>query len=348
MSRVKLSNILQRGYFFLEIQQVMNKKNRRVGSIKNELLKKSREAAFAAVQTFNNPTIKFKSESYIVLMVIAWRYLLHAYFKKQGIEYRCFQKGNKRRKFEKTKYGAQKYIGLTECLNHAESPIDKNTTNNLKFLMDLRNEIEHGMTNEIDVVISAKFQACCLNYNRYLKELFGDNFGIEKDFSMSIQFSAISPEQVKDLKDYPGLPPNIQSYIKTFEEGLSDEEFSDSRYAYRVIFTRKTANHKGQADRVIEFIPSDSKQEKSINEEYAVIKETEKEKYLPGQIVKMMKEEGFSKFSMHNHTQLWKELDAKNLKKNYGVSVAGKWHWYESWINEVRRYCEKNREDYSR
>lgn len=47
------------------------KRNRRIGSIKNELLCKSREAALAAVQIFNNPNISFKTETYIVLMIIA-------------------------------------------------------------------------------------------------------------------------------------------------------------------------------------------------------------------------------------------------------------------------------------
>lgn len=64
----------------------MNKRIRRVGSIRSELLKKSREAALAAVQIFNNSNIRFKSEPYIVLMIIAWTYLLHAYFCNQKIE----------------------------------------------------------------------------------------------------------------------------------------------------------------------------------------------------------------------------------------------------------------------
>ena len=58
----------------------MSKRIRRIGSIKSELLKKSREAALAAVQIFNNPNISFKSESYVVLMMIAWTYLLHGLF----------------------------------------------------------------------------------------------------------------------------------------------------------------------------------------------------------------------------------------------------------------------------
>ena len=51
---------------------------RKVSSIRRELLQKSKEAALAAVGIFNNPNIQFKAETYIVLMIIAWTYLLHA------------------------------------------------------------------------------------------------------------------------------------------------------------------------------------------------------------------------------------------------------------------------------
>lgn len=47
------------------------KSKRRLFSIKEELLCKSREAALAAVQVFNNPNITFKAEVFVVLMHIA-------------------------------------------------------------------------------------------------------------------------------------------------------------------------------------------------------------------------------------------------------------------------------------
>jgi len=172
----------------------MTKRIRRVGSIKSELLKKSREAALAAVQIFNNPNISFKSESYVVLMIIAWTYLLHAYFRDQKIEYRYCQRNGKRRVFDKTKHGSNKYWELERCLNDAKSPIDKDTANNLRFLIGLRHEIEHQMTSRIDDILSARFQACCLNFNEYIKKLFGDANGIEKHLSFSLQFSTISAE----------------------------------------------------------------------------------------------------------------------------------------------------------
>ena len=61
-----------------------------------------------AVQIFNNPNISFKSESYVVLMTISWTYLLHAYYRGKRVEYRYFIQTGQRRKFDKTKNGAQK------------------------------------------------------------------------------------------------------------------------------------------------------------------------------------------------------------------------------------------------
>jgi hypothetical protein len=326
----------------------MSKRIRRVGSIKTELLKKSREAALAAVQIFNNPNISFKSESYVVLMIVAWTYLLHAYFRDKKIEYRYYQQKGKRREFDKTKHGAFKFWELERCLHDPNTPIDTDTANNLRFLIGLRHEIEHQMTTRIDDILSARFQACCLNYNEYIKKLFNADHGIEKHLSFSLQFSTISTEQKDLLEEHPELPPNIQGYILEFDAGLSDEEFSNAHYAYRILFVPKTANRKGQADRVIEFVKSDSPLAEAINKEYAVIKETEKKKYLPKQVVDLMKAEGYPQFSVHHHTQLWQSLEAKNPANGYGALVAGKaWHWYERWVDIVRKHCQDSKGKYS-
>lgn len=323
-------------------------RNRRIGSVKSELVKKSREAALAAVQIFNNPNITFKSETYVVLMVVAWTYLLHAHYRGKNIEYRYFEKSGKKRVFHKTKHGAHKYWELERCLNESKSPVDKSTANNLRFLIGLRHEIEHQMTTRIDDILSARFQACCLNYNKYIKKLFDDSLGIEQHLSFSLQFSTISTEQKDMLKDHPELPAHIQGFIKGFDDNLSDEEFGDQRYAYRVLFVPKTANRKGQADHVIEFVKSDSPLADAVNKQYAVIKETEKNKYLPKQVVELMQATGYPRFSLHYHTQLWKSLDGKNPANKYGTKVAGTiWHWYETWVTDVRKHCEANKAKYA-
>lgn len=312
---------------------------RKTWSIKEELLSKSREAMLSAVQVFNNPNIQFKSETFIVLSNIAWTYLLHAYYRSCKTEYRYCKVTNGRRKFDRTTRGAFKYWELERCLNQDGCPVETIARANLKFLIGLRHEIEHQMTSRIDDYLSARFQACCLNYNTLVKQLFGENYAIERFLTFSIQFSSISEEHVNQLREFTDLPANIASYINAFDETLSEDEFNDSRYAYRVLYVPKLANHRGQADRVFEFIKADSIEAEHINKQYVVIKDQEKKKYLPSQIWKSMQQKGFAEFGAHQHTQLWKAMDAKNPAKGYGVQIANMWYWYEKWLKAVDTYC---------
>ena len=55
-----------------------------------------------------------------------------------------------------------------------------------------------------------------------------------------------------------------------------------------------------------------------------------------------MKAEGFARFGMQHHTELWKAKDGKNPRFQFGALVEGSWFWYESWLNEVRTHCQQN------
>ncbi len=327
----------------------MAARNRKIGSIKTELLTKSREAMLTAVQIFNNPNIQFKSESFIVLSNIAWTYLLHAYYRTNKIEYRYFEQHGSRKRFNKTKEGAYKYWELERCLNDNNCPIDKVVKSNLKFLIGLRHEIEHQMTMKIDDYLSARFQACCLNYNKYIKELFDKRMGIDKHLSFSLQFSSIEEGHANQLRKISDLPKNIASYINGFDKDIPYDEYNDVRYSYRVSYVPKLANHKGQADKVIEFLSANSPEAEKLNKtdkERTLIKEVEKPKFLPSKVVSIMRDKGFGKFKIHQHTGLWKKKNAKDKSKGFGVWVAKTWYWYQNWVNEVEKYCIKNGDKY--
>lgn len=309
---------------------------------------KSREAALAAVQIFNNPLIRFKSETFIVLMVIAWTYLLHAYFRSKGIEYRYFEQRAKRRRFKRTRRGAFRYWELDRCLEEKSCPLDAMTVKNLQFLIGLRNEIEHQMTLSLDNYLSSRYQACCLNYNSYVKKLFGAGHGIERYLTYSLQFVELSHEQAAGLLLKESVPPRLAAYIADFDGALTHEEFNSPQFAYRLLFKRKLVGRAGQADRVVEFIDPASDLAKQIDKEYWVQKEVEKPKFRPKQIVDLMQQEGFRAFGMQRHTELWKSLNAKEPGKGFGHEVAGTWFWYESWINVVRQHCVDNAKLYGK
>ena len=321
-------------------------KNRQYKSLKSELLKKASEAMLAAVQVYNNPQISFKSETFITLSIIAWTYLLHAYYCMQGIDYRYYSITGKRKRYDKTKYGAYKRWELERCLNENTCPLDKETVGNLRFLIGIRHEIEHQMTSRIDEFLSAKLQACAINFDYYVTLLFGEKYSINKNLSLAIQFSPLTPAQKESLNNNDHILSNVKNFVVDFESDLTDEELKSQRYAYRVVFVPINANRRGQADQVIEFIKSDSPLADNLNKSYAVIKETEKRKYLPKDIVKIMQEEGFLKFSINKHTDLWKARDAKNAKYPYGVNVAGTWYWYDTWLDQVREHCIKHKNDF--
>lgn len=309
---------------------------KKIYSEKRDLILKSREAALSAVQIFNNPLTTFKSEAYIVLFVIAWTYLLHAYYRSQKVDYRHYEIKGKRKKYNYNPDGTKKYWELRECLSKPQCPLDKPTIKNLQFLIGLRNQIEHRKAFGLDSYLSARYQACALNYNYYLKKLFGNQYGLDKYLGLSLQFAELDYIQAKAIKDKEGLiPKEIQTYIAEFDRTLTDDELKSERYAYRLLFTKVLAKREGQADRVVEFLGPDSPDAANIPKEYWVQKEVEKPKFGAHQVIAIVNKNGFPKFGIVEHTNLWKSHDAKNPNKGFAISIGGRWFWYQNWIEFV-------------
>ncbi len=301
------------------------------------LLSKSREAALSAVQMFNNPLTVFKTEAFIVLMVIAWRSLLHAYYEREGIEYWSHQKSGKL---------DRRYWALDKCLRKQQCPLNSPTKRNLEFLIGLRNEIEHHYSEHINLYSSARYVACSRNYERVITEIFGNEFSVGSNLSLAIQFQDFVPsDSLEDPINF--LPNNVAEYITKFDSNLSEEDYQHSHFSYRLFFVKKQAGKRGQADRIIEFFDADSENFNELEHQNWFKKEVEKPKYLPKMIKQLMNNEGYPEFNIYNHTQLWKFLDAKNPGRGYGITVAGQWYWYERWIHVVRNHCRDNKEKYA-
>jgi hypothetical protein len=310
----------------------------------DELLIKARESMIAAVHTFNSAGLTFRAELFIVTAVIAWTYLLHAWFKREGIDYRHTRTEKGQRVVVKTPSGADKYWELSQCLKHARSPVEQGAKDNLTFLLDLRHEVEHRSTNRIDDTVSAKLQACCINFNDAIKSLFGAQYALERRLPIALQFVTFSPDQRALLKKAAGLPRHIETMMDEFERNLTAEQQADPRFAYRVFMVHKTANRAPGADLAVELVPPGSEIADKFN---LALKEVEKRKYLPSEIVAAIRGEGWDLFTMDSHTRLWKRLDAKNIAKGYGTVAVGKvWSWYDTWLNRVREECQQHPDRY--
>jgi len=294
----------------------------------DELLIKAREAMIAAVHTFNSAGLYFRAELFIVTSIIAWTYLLHAYYKREGIDYR-YKRGGV---IQKTPSGAEKYWELGHCLAHRKCPLEKGVVNNLKFLTEIRHEIEHRSTNRIDDALSAKLQACCINFNDAIKRLFGKEFALEKRLPIALQFVTFDGAQRASLVG-ADLPPNLATAMDNFHKGLSEDEQKDPKFRYRVAFVPKVSGKASRADLAVEFIKPGSPEAKAV--ERVLLKEVERQKYRPSDIMKKVRAAGYPAFNMYDHTLLAKQLDARNPGKGYGVMVANTWYWYENWYEKV-------------
>ena len=321
---------------------MVTKRQRRLWSLKRELLTKSREAALTSIKIFNDPLINFKTEIFIILMIIAWTYLLHAYYRSKKIEHRYYSVDKNNKKiFERTKQGAYKYWELERCLNDNDCPIDKDTSNNLRFLIGLRHEIEHQMTQRLDNFLSGRYQACAINYNEYIKYLFGAKYGIDQHLAYSIQFLSLTEEQISEAVKETDVPSDLKAYIINFDNGLTQDEYNSPRFSFRLLFTKKLVNHPGQADRVIEFIDPKSELAKTIEKEFWVKKEVERPKFRAKDVVTAVSNAGFTRFRIQpEHLRMWKAEDAKNPAKGFGVEIQGAWYWYENWVHRCIELCQ--------
>lgn len=309
----------------------------------DELLIKAREAMIAAVHTFNGAGLTFRTELFIVTAVIAWTYLMHAFYRREGVDYR-YKKADGT--VVQTPEGADKYWELGFCLRQAKCPVKKPVAQNLEFLLELRHEIEHRSTNRIDDAVSAKLQACCLNFNDALKTLFGAQYALERRLPIALQFVTFGSDQRALLKRAGTLPPNIVAMMDAFHSGLSDEEQADPAFAHRVVFIPKLGARASASDEAIEFIKADSAEGEAIAK--VLLKEVDKRRYTATEVVKLMKDAGFTRFGMRAHSNLWQELDAKAPGKPFGGPglYAGQWGWFDPWIARVKAHCEESGDRY--
>ena len=309
----------------------------------DELLIKAREAMIAAVHTFNGAGLTFRSELFIVTSIIAWTYLLHAWFKREGIEYRHVSNGE----VQKTKEGADKYLELGACLRHEKSPVDAGVKKNLEFLLEIRHEIEHRSTSRIDDQLSAKLQSTCLNFNEAIKEWFGVQYGLEKRLSIALQFVTFDIGQRSALKKASNLPANIETSIDRFEQELTEEEYGDPAYRYKVAFVPIIKQRESAADTAIQFFKVDSDEAEAFKAVH--LKEVDKTRYTATQVICLVQENGYPKFKMPDHTRLWKKLKAKEAGSPYGRQgdYKSSWVWFDNWIERVREHCAEQDERYT-
>ena len=134
--------------------------------------------------------------------------------------------------------------------------------------------------------------------------------------------------------------------IEEFHNGLTPEEQADPNFAYRVAFVPKLGNRASSSDLAVEFIKANSDEAREISR--IILKEVDKRRYTANQIVDLMLREGYPRFNLQKHTDLWRSLDAKNPAHGFGRvgDYKNTWIWHDSWLARVRAHCQENEARY--
>ncbi|WGL94146.1 DUF3644 domain-containing protein [Arsenophonus nasoniae] len=307
--------------------QKLQYSNITIPSAKSILLHKAKEFALLAVSTYNNPYATFKTYGYIVNIIIAYTALFHAIFEKHGQNYYHTDQNGKAIKID----GEKKAWELSECSNVYWQGIESPEKYNLKFLIGLRNKIEHRSLPAVDLAVAGECQSALSNFETLLIKEFGDEQALYTNLAIAMQLTRTSEqaqnESLKQLqtKNYKV----VRQYMETYRANLDDSILESQKYRLRVFLVPKLGNHAKSSDLAVEFVnvnKLDNDELQNYEHSVAFIKEQENPyKLKPTKIVKLVSEK-LKFFNMSLHTQCWKYFNAR--PKNSNVNFKGEYACY--------------------
>lgn len=285
------------------------------------ILENSRNSALTAVESYNRPRNAFRVENYIVLMIIAWTKLFHAYFQATIGEKYFYKERNGRYKLVD---GERKAWELKQCIKQyrkikREHPLEEAVVANLHFFIGLRNKIEHKYwdNSELDLLLFGECQSLLYNYENMIVGLFGDEFSINTSLAYALQFShmrtkgqIVSQRRLlsKDMQD-------IKRYVEKYKFDLSQEIYDSQEFSIKLLQIPKVSN-TNRSELSIEYVDWNSLDERdkdnynkvtTIIKDKLVVRNVSNARLLkPNGVVDAVKERTGKEFTINKHTALWK------------------------------------------
>jgi hypothetical protein len=283
-------------------------------------LRKAREAALLAVETYNRPGTAFRSAGYVVLMVIAWTALFHAIFGKKRIKPYYRQKMHPTR-FERVD-GDFKHWELSECVQQFFKDQNSAVRKNLEFFIKLRNKIEHRFLPPLDIEVFGECQAMLGNFENLMCETFGNKYALSANLAFALQFGRnVHVAQQTVLRG--AVKRNFQSvrkFIEAFRSSLSDDIYADQNYSFKVFLIPKVGASRSADDVAVEFVKYDPSKPEEMGK-YAKVISLIKPKLVniinatglrAGEVVSNVSARLSGKtFNQSSHTRCWHHFKAR-------------------------------------
>ena len=254
----------------------------------DERLVRAREAMILAVQVFNSGSLKFKTEVFTVLTNIAWTYLLHEHYVRNGVEL-IDDRG--------------KSLVLSQMLDRADCPLSKSIIDNLKAIKILRDAVEHLLLGVADTRWFSLFQASCLNFDKFICERFGPSMTLANDLSFALQFAKPDIIHLSSLMNFQ-IPPEIEAVDARLVEGLTDEDLNNLEYRFKVIYTLDSSQ-RNQAN--FQFVSPGS--DEGVDIHNVLAKKVPADEIYPFKakpVVDAVRNRTGQDFNSRHHTKAWK------------------------------------------
>lgn len=296
----------------------------------DERLIRAREAMILAVTIFNSSTYKFKTGIFAILANIAWTYLLHEFHHR---------KDGSILNNDGTTFALSHILSRTDC------PLSKGIRNNLNTIKAIRDEVEHKLLGRSDLRWLSVFQACCLNFDKTIVEMYGSRLSLQNEISVALQFGKLQIDHAAQMQMYD-VPQHIAALDALLTANLTEEELNDIEYQFRVVYTFDSAS-KGTAH--IQFLTPDSDEGKSVHnvlQKYKVSDELYPHK--PSVVAALVAKKSARRFTVSDHTDAWRKhkvRPAKGDKTNRTYCIFHKAYnsytyndaWVELLVSEIAR-----------
>lgn len=204
-----------------------------------QMLEASRAEALLAVDLYNQPARARRLEGFYVHSHMAWLYLLHARFRRDGIDFR-YRLPNGR--FDRVD-GEPKTWDLAHCIRERWPDERDPVRKNLEFTIKLRNKIEHRYQEAIAVATAGHAQACILNYEEELTGTFGERWSLADSLRFPIFVGTFTQQGVSVLaRLQKGVPKRVKNFIAKFTAGLEPGVVESQRFEFRLNLVPKRAS----------------------------------------------------------------------------------------------------------
>ncbi len=281
------------------------------------LVLKARQSALLALDVYNRPSTQFRTEGYIVLMIVAWTAALHAIFERDGIEYfHQDEHGD-----PETVDGQPKTWAVAECVRRHFGNGSPPVRENLEFIIGLRNAIEHRYAPGIDAHVAGECQALLLNLERLISDEFGDSYSIGDALSVPLQTSTLrGTARAASLRELQRAHyEEVMRYVEDFRSDLPDAVYADPAYSFRVFLIPKIGNHRSSSDAAFEFVkydPDSPDDMAALQKQVALIRDRQvpvanQGRYRPKRVAEKVAERLGRPFRLHHHTLAWKYYDVR-------------------------------------